>query len=89
MAAVDRDVVLASESGNGKIDLRHAIRPRLGFTVLTVERASRSLWASLAGLSCHASGTRPSLIACFSSLVLRCLGAATLVASTICPPIAR
>ena len=47
MAAVDRDVVLASESGNGKIDLRHAIRPRLGFTVLTVERASRSLWASL------------------------------------------
>src|SRR5450631_1880688 len=32
---------------------------------------------------------QPSLIAFFSASVLRCFGAATIVASTICPPMAR
>src|SRR6516165_2260281 len=55
---------------------------------LTVQRASRSFCRSLAGLAFQSSGMRPSLIARFSSSVLRCLGAATSEASTICPPIA-
>src|SRR5947209_7765037 len=42
---------------------------------LTVQRASRSLCASLAGLAFQSCGIRPSLIAAFSPSVLRCLGA--------------
>ena len=34
---------------------------------LTVQRASRSFWRSLAGLSFQSFGMRPPLIACFSS----------------------
>ena len=41
---------------------------------LTVQRASRSFCASLAGLSFHASGMRPALISVFSPSVLRCFG---------------
>src|SRR5947209_10630688 len=55
---------------------------------LTVQRASRSLYLSLAGLAFQASGMRPSLMAFFSSSVLRCLGAAISEASTIWPPMA-
>ena len=46
------------------------------FENLTVQRASRSFWRSFAGLSFHSSGIRPSLIAFFSSSLLRCFGAA-------------
>ena len=42
---------------------------------LTVQRASRSFCRSFAGLAFQASGMRPSLIAFFSSPVLRGLGA--------------
>ena len=52
---------------------------------LTVQRASRSFCRSLAGLAFQASGMRPSLIAFFSSSVLRCLGAGISEASTIWP----
>ena len=55
----------------------------------TVQRASRSFCRSLAGRSAQPSGIRPALIAAFSASVLRCLGAATIEASTICPPMAR
>jgi hypothetical protein len=61
----------------------------LALVYLIVQRASRSFWASLAGFSFQSSGMRPSLIAFFSALVLGCLGAATIVASTIWPLIAR
>jgi hypothetical protein len=43
----------------------------------------------LAGLLAHSAGMRPSLMSRFSPSVLRCLGAATIVASMICPPLAR
>lgn len=61
-----------------------------GFALLnlTVQRASRSLWHSLAGLLCHSAGIRPALISAFSAEVLRWRGAATRVASTIWPDIA-
>ena len=56
---------------------------------LTVQRASRSFCASLAGLSFQLSGMRPARISAFSPSVLRCLGAETIVASMIYPPMAR
>ena len=62
-------------------------RPRAAWP-FTVHRASRSFWRSFAGLSFHALGIRPSLIAFFSSCVLRCFGAAIKLASTICPDMA-
>src|SRR6516162_3019984 len=55
----------------------------LALVNLTVQRASRSLCRSLAGLAFQFAGIRPSLIAFFSSSVLRCRGAATRLASTI------
>lgn len=55
----------------------------------TVQRASRSFWRSLAGFFCHSSGTFPALRSAFSASLLRCFGAATIVAATIWPPIAR
>jgi hypothetical protein len=48
-----------------------------------VQRASLSFCAFLAGLSSHPSGALPALIASFSSRLLCCLGALTMVASTI------
>lgn len=56
------------------------VRPRL-----SVQRASRSFWRSLAGLSCQPSGIWPSLIAAFSASLLRCLGPETSEASMIWP----
>ena len=61
----------------------------LAFENFTVQRASRSFWASLAGLSFQACGIRPALISAFSPSLLRCLGAATIEASMIWPPMAR
>lgn len=46
-----------------------------------VPRSSRSFWRSFAGLSFHSCGTLPALMSVFSASVLRCLGAATMVAS--------
>jgi len=43
----------------------------LALVYLTVQRASRCFWRSFAGLSFQASGMRPSLLAFFSSRVLR------------------
>ena len=60
----------------------------LALVYFTVQRASRSFCASFAGFRAQASGMRPSYSARFSSSVLRCFGAATTVASTICPPMA-
>ncbi len=64
------------------------LAPGLALVNFTVQRASRSLWRSLAGLACHAAGMRPALIAAFSWAVLRWRGAATSVASTIWPDMA-
>jgi len=55
----------------------------LALVYLTVQRASRSFWRSLAGLFAHSGGMRPSLISRFSPSVLRCFGAATIEASMI------
>src|ERR1700751_3278146 len=89
MMTINRDMVLVAECWNGKIDLWHPTLFRLGLGYLIVQRASRSFWGSFAGLSFQPSGMRPCLIAFFSSPVLRCLGAATMAASMICPPMAR
>jgi hypothetical protein len=55
----------------------------LALVYFTVQRAPRSFWRSLAGLFVHSAGMRPSLISRFSPSVLRCFGAATIVASMI------
>src|SRR5271170_213902 len=61
----------------------------LALVYLTVQRASRSFWRSLAGVAAHCGGMRPSLMSRFSPSVLRCLGAATIEASMIWPLIAK
>ena len=62
-------------------------RPLANFSV---QRASVSFYAALAGCPGQISAALlPALIASFSAAVLRCLGAATSVASTIWPPIGR
>ena len=86
---VDRDVALVAEDRDGDVDLRLAVRFGLAFENFTVQRASRSFWRSLAGLSFQSCGISPALMAAFSPSVLRCLGAATSVASTIWPAIGR
>jgi len=55
----------------------------LALVYLTVQRASRSFWRSLAGFCAHSAGMRPSLMSRFSPSVLRCFGAATSEASMI------
>ena len=53
MPAVDADVVFVAEGRDREIDARHAILAGLGCGVLTVQRASRSFWRSLAGFAAH------------------------------------
>src|SRR3954463_7190819 len=86
VTTIDADMVLVAEGGRRQVDAR---RPVVGRDHFTVQRASRSFCASLAGLSAHPAGMRPSLMSRFSASVLRCLGAAMMEASTIWPPIAR
>jgi hypothetical protein len=57
----------------------------LALVYLIVQRASRSLWRSLAGFFAHSGGTRSSVMSRFSPSVLRCLGAATIEAAMIWP----
>ena len=64
------------------------LEPPVGLVYLTVQRASRSFWRSLAGLFAHSLGMQPPLISRLSPSVLRCFGAAT-IASMIWPLIAR
>ena len=84
VAAVDADMVLVAEHRDGDLDALRAIRRRLAFEYFTVQRASRP-----SAPACEPQPQprmRPSFSARFSSSVLRCFGAATTVASTICPP---
>ena len=59
------------------------------FARFSLQRASGSFCASLAGLVAHSSGTRSSFNAAFSASVLRWRGAWMIEASTIWPDIAR
>ena len=54
---------------------------------LPVQRASLSCCRFLDGLAFHCSGVSPAFSAAFSSLVLRCFGAAMQVESINCPDI--
>src|SRR3954454_19331749 len=82
-------MVLIAEGRDGEIDRRHAILLRLGFRVFDGPARVAVLLSELRGLVLPVLGMRPSRSACFSSCVLRCFGAATIVASTIWPLIAR
>ena len=71
---------------------RSALRSGSGraFPVWIVQRASTSFWLALAGCAGQISGAVfPALIACFSSRVLRCLGAATRVLSPSASAVTR
>jgi hypothetical protein len=87
VGAVDADMVLVAKGGDRQIDALRAVLGRLAFEYLIVHRPSRSFWLALPVFP--SSGMRPSLMSFFSASVLRCLGAATIVASVICAPIAR
>lgn len=64
--------------------------PGLALLNFTVQRASMSFWRALDGLSGQmAAAFSPYLMRAFSASVLRWRGAATRVASTICPAIGR
>ena len=88
VAAVDADMVLVAEHRDGDVDALRAVRRRLGLGVFHRPARVAVLLRQLGGLRAQASGMRPSFSARFSSSVLRCFGAATTVASTICPPMA-
>jgi hypothetical protein len=62
---------------------------RLGLRLFDSPASSPVLFGQARGVLLTAIRNAPSLIAFFSSMVLRCLGAATIVASTIWPLIAR
>ena len=89
MAAIRRDMVLVPEQRDRQIDLALAVLARLGLGVLDRPPSIAILLPEPSGLVRHTSGMRPSLIACFSAFVVRCLGAATMLASTSCPAMAR
>jgi len=72
MSAVDADVVLVAKGRDREVDARPLSLFGLALVYLSVQRASRSFWRSLAGLSAHAGGMRPSLMSRFSPSVLRC-----------------
>src|SRR4051794_30845473 len=91
-----REYVMRHLQFGGKHGARTAMSTRavpssLGLALdhFTVQRASRSFWASLFGCSAQPSGMRPSLSAAFSSSVLRCFGQGTIEASMIWPPMVR
>ena len=87
---VDRDVRLVAERGTARaIGSTRSVRA-LGLERCSVQRASTSLGRALAGFWGQISAAlRPSLACAFSSSVRRRRGAATRVASTICPPRGR
>ena len=89
VSPVRRDMVLVPEVGIARSRWRWPSLRGLALENFTVQRASRSFWRSLVGVSVHSSGTRPSLIAYFSASLLLCFGAATIEASTICSDIAK
>jgi hypothetical protein len=89
MPAIDTEMVFIIKGRDREVDARSARFVRFGFGGLTVQRASRSFWRSLAGLSAQARGMRPSLMSRFSPSGLRCCGAATIKASMIGPLIAK
>ena len=79
---VDRDMVLVTEGGDRNIDLLCAILPGFGLGVFDRPAGIAILLGQLGGLG-QSSGILPSLMARFSSSLLRCLGADKMVASTI------
>ena len=81
MNAVDADMVLVAKGGDRDIDPLCAVLGRLGLRKLDRPTRIAVLLAQFGGLSFQSSGMQPSLIAFFSASVLRCLGAATIVAS--------
>ena len=88
--SANRDAAFVAEAGDGDVDLRLAVRRWAAFGELQRPARTVSFCAARAGSSGQISAaTLPALIAAFSGSVLRCLGAATSVASTICPPMAR
>lgn len=88
MPLINCGTVLIAEDGNGDGRLRSLpSSSTLAFENFTVHRASRSFCLSFADLSFQASGSLPA--SAFSSSVFPCFGAATIVASTIYPPMAR
>jgi len=87
--AVDGNMVLIAERRHGDIDLLRAVLTRIRTRDSTVQRASRPFCRAFPGLSRQAGGISPALIATHSASMLHCLGAATIVESTICPPMVR
>ena len=100
-APIHADVGLVAEHRHRAVYTPDPIRRRPGLGVFhrpacVIRQCLSDHWRSIdefpparfRGLFAQSSGTRPSRSARFSSSVFRCFGAATTVASTICPPMA-
>ena len=90
MRPVDRYVILVAERRNGQIDRwQRAVLARLGPGVFDRPASIAILLRQFRRLVLPAVGNTPVLDRFFSAIVLRCFGAATIVASTIWPDRAR
>ena len=87
--AIGVDVVLVAELGDRQIDQRRRARARLGLGRLDGPAGIAVLLGELGRLVLPALRHPAVLDRLLLGLVLRCLGAATMVASTSCPDMAR
>jgi hypothetical protein len=88
--AADRDAALVAKAWDGDVDPRLAFGGGPGFGELQRPARVGVLLCCPGGfIGPDLTSLLPALIASFSGAVLRCFGAATRVASTICPPMAR
>lgn len=90
MPAIDGGVVLVAESGNGEVALlRLSVLGHLGLRELDRPARVPILLPQFRGLVLPLVRNLARLYVGLLGIGIRCLGAATIVASTICPPIAR
>jgi hypothetical protein len=89
MSTVDADMVLVAKGEDRDNDPLCAVLSRLGLRKFDRPTRVAVLLAQFRGLGFPILGMQPSLIAFFSASVLRCFGAATILVSMICPPMAR
>jgi len=89
MRAVDRDVLLVAESGDGDVDPERFILRWLGFRIFDRPARLAVFLREFGRLLLSILGNTPFLDRLFPLSVLRCLGVATIVASTICSLIAK
>jgi len=100
--AVDADMIFTAKGGDVQIDPLGSVLLRLGFEIFDRPALGRQgfvvkpqkarvaiLLTKFGGAALPILGMCSALIPFLSASVFRCLGPATIVASMICPPMAR